>query len=191
MTSKSWKTDLSFADKTFFFSKIDEYISLKNNCFSLTIFGTRWILTTKRWLILSSSRNSLNYQVKFLHAKIFFFFFFWMLPVGKGFVIAFPYWLFSSIFNIFVIIRLCSFSILYIIFKFSFGLPSEFFGSKSFESNSNLVLRQLNLLISVCSNKSTISARVGSAIIAFSKNLWMHPLSELAEVHSRGLLGNF
>ena len=76
MTSKSWKTDLSFADKTFFFSKIDEYISLKNNCFSLTIFGTRWILTTKRWLILSSSRNSLNYQVKFSHAKIFFFFFF-------------------------------------------------------------------------------------------------------------------
>ena len=43
IASQSWKTDLSFADKTFFFSKIGGYISLKNNCFSLAFFDYNWL----------------------------------------------------------------------------------------------------------------------------------------------------
>ena len=128
--------------------------------------------------------NSLNYQVKFFHGRNFFLL---ILPFGKSFVITFPFWLFSSIFNIFDTTLLSLFPILYKIFKFSFGLPSEFYGSKSFESKPNLVLTQVNLLTSVSSNKSTISAHVGSAMIAFNKTLLIHPLSELAEIHFCGL----
>ena len=58
------------------------------------------------------------------------------------------------------------------------------------ESKTSLVFTQMNPPIKVFSKGSTVSACVGSAIIALDRYRWMQPLSELAEVHFRTLCGN-
>ena len=77
------------------------------------------------------------------------------------------------------------------VLKFSLYCACEFSGNKIMESKATLVFPQLNPMIKGFSNNSAILACVGSAITALDNYRWMQPLSELSEVHFRGLYGNF
>ena len=105
-------------------------------------------------------------------------------PYGNVFVIACPYWFFSSIFRTIVDIFFITFlpSILKSNNTFSFLLSS-----KISESKASLVLTQLKPPINVFSNTLTCSASVGSAIQHLPLSLWTQPLKEIAELHFRGL----
>ena len=110
---------------------------------------------------------------------------FLMQPYGNGFIIAWPYWLFSSIFSIFV-------KILFVCF-----LPSIFKSSKTFSfllssskisvSKASCGFTQLKPPIYIFLNILTCSASVGSAIWHLLLSLWTHLRKELAELHFQGL----
>ena len=138
----------------------------------------------------------LQYQVKFSHRWKFFSLF--MLPVGGGFVVALPHWLFSSIFRSFVTALLSSklffFFIFYFVDKFEifFTLTMQLVFSKIIESKTSLVYMQLNPLMRVLSNSSTILTCAGSETIAFDKyRCWGSLPRCVFEIYMEKLYGNF
>ena len=108
---------------------------------------------------------------------------FFIHPYRIGLVMTCLYWLFSSIFNIFVEIHFVCFfpSMSKSNNTFSFLLSLR----RISVSKANLVFTQLNSPISVFSKTLTYSASVRRAIRHLIWSLWAQPLNELAELHLR------
>ena len=106
-------------------------------------------------------------------------------PYGNGFVIAMPYWLFSSILIILdEILFVCFLSS---INKSNITFSFLFLSINTSVSKASHVFMQLNPPINVFSNTLTCSALVRRAIQHLLLFLWTHPLKLLAELHLWGL----
>ena len=123
-------------------------------------------------------------------------------PVGNGFVIPKPYWLFSSNLKIFVMTLFfnilfhcwiwcynkfysCNlFEILHVVFLHWLNFK---FGSKISVSKANLVLTDLKLPVIISSKILIAPLEVGSAIITRDISLSIQLLSVLAKLHFLGL----
>ena len=81
------------------------YISLKHLLF-VSIFMIKFSVYDKRMPNFIHAQDSLHYQLEFSHCGNSFHYF--VLPIGNGLVMVFPYWLFSSIVITFVTILLSS-----------------------------------------------------------------------------------
>lgn len=103
-------------------------------------------------------------NVKFTKGLVFPFF---IQPYGRDFVIALPYWLFSSIFNIFIVILFLPFFcfILFILASYiSVKSSASFFDKSIWNSNARRVFTELKPPIRVLSKSLTCSASVARAI---------------------------
>ena len=100
---------------------------------------------------------------------------------------AWPYWLFSSIFKIFGVILFIFFTLF--IFKSNINsyLSTLPFRRRICESKVKRLFTQLKPPIKVFSKTLTCSASVGRAIKHLLLSLWTQPLKELAGLHFFGL----
>ena len=176
----SWRVDLSNGSIFYFFSKIGGYNSSKSKVLGFLSWNLISAIKTCRilsswdtlWSILLNSTKLVECSCLLIQ------------PYGSGFVIACPYWLFSSIFSIFV-------EIIFVCF-----LPSMFKSNNTFQfllPSGKISVSKVSLVLTKLIHQLVSSQRfwhVGRAIQHLDLSLRTHPQKGLAELHFRWLYLN-